>query len=177
MKTKVTIKTTTIINFILGVIIVLLIGIVTYQCSNPKVIQLPPKKEYIHDSIIVNKETIKWKTKTIETKYYDTIILYDTIEVPIYIPIETKLYNDTIKEDSSQISVGIKYSGFKTSLDSVWINYSYIPKEVVKTKTNGFGQYIGIGIQVGYGLGVNNTIFQPFPYIGVGITYGWGYHW
>jgi hypothetical protein len=97
----------------------------------------------------------------------------------IEIPIDHYQYRDTGSTDSTKYTLGINYSGFQPTLDSVWFNYSYTPKTIVKTKRNGWGQYIGVGVQVGVGPSINarDGTFVTGPYVGVGVTYGFGYHW
>lgn len=61
-------------------------------------------------------------------------------------------------------------SGYRPQLDSVWVfpETRYITKEVkVQRKPTRWG----IGIQAGYGVGVNSGQVTAFPYIGVGISY------
>ena len=172
---------------ILGVLVALFFGITIHQCSNPKVKYITSPPERIHDTII--RDSIQIQEKIV-TRYitkdqikFDTIVqidsVFDTLTIYVPIPIEHKSYRDFQLTDTAQWELGINYSGYKPSLDSVWFNYSYIPKEVVKTKERGFGQHIGIGLQVGYGIGIDpiqHTV-HPMPTISVGISYGWGYHW
>lgn len=61
-------------------------------------------------------------------------------------------------------------SGYRPRLDSVWVfpETRYMTKEVpVQRKPTRWG----IGIQAGYGIGVNSGQVRAFPYIGVGISY------
>lgn len=166
---------------ILGVLTLLFFGITVHQCSNPKVeyIEKPKivKETVIKDSIQII-EKVKWKYRTEHDTFFlpsDTI--HDTIWMKI--PIDHYEYRDSASTDSTKYTLGINYSGYKASLDSVWFNYSYVPKEVVKTKKNGWGYCVSIGPQIGYGATIN-TIDRTFisgPYIGVGVSIGWCYHW
>lgn len=172
-----------IVYSILGVLIALFFGITIHQCSNPKVKYVTPPPERIHDTIIRDsiqiQEKVKWKYVT----KYDTAIYiqHDTFLDTIYVqlPINHYQYRDTGGTDSSKYNIGINYSGYRASLDSVWFNYSYTPQTIVQTKRNGWGQYIGIGVQVGIGSSINarDKTFVTGPYVGVGVTYGFGYHW
>ena len=170
---------------ILGVLIALFFGITIHQCSNPKVKYITSPPERIHDTII--RDSIQIQEKVV-TKYvtrdnikFDTVIqidsVFDTLTIYIPIPIEHKSYRDFQLTDTAQWEIGIDYSGYKPSLDSVWFNYSYIPKEVIKTKENALRQFVGISVNVGYGATINTLerTFVPGPYIGVGISYGWGW--
>lgn len=166
---------------ILGVLVALFFGITMHQCSNPKVKYITSPPERIHDTII--RDSIQIKEKVV-TRYitqekivFDTVIQNDTFTIYVPIPIEHKSYRDFQLTDTAQWELGINYSGYKPSLDSVWFNYSYIPKEVVKTKENALRQFIGVSVNIGYGATINtiDRTFVPGPYIGVGISYGWGW--
>lgn len=174
-------------SLIILILSLLLVGIGGILLYDYKVAQIEekyaPEPIIVHDTIIRDsiqiKEKIKWKYVT----KYDTMIYIqrDTMTDTIYvqIPIDHYQYRDTGSTDSTKYSLGINYSGYKASLDSVWFNYSYTPKTIVKTKRNGWGQYVGVGIQVGMGPTINakDGTFVTGPYIGVGVTYGFGYHW
>ena len=166
---------------VLGVLVALFFGITIHQCSNPKVKYITSPPERIHDTII--RDSIQIQEKVV-TRYitqekivFDTVIQNDTFTIYVPIPIEHKSYRDFQLTDTAQWELGINYSGYKPSLDSVWFNYSYIPKEVVKTKENALRQFIGVSVNIGYGATINtiDRTFVPGPYIGVGISYGWGW--
>ena len=140
----------------------------------------------VHDTVIITDTLrIKGKTKTLEV--HDTVWLVkpdsngiDTIKPLVN---ETKLYRDTFTTDSSFIALGVKYTGYEATIDNIDLQYRFSvqPRTIVKKK--GWGQFIGVGIGVGYGAsfvghpsGVG-TIVHAAPEIGVHITYGWGYHW
>lgn len=141
----------------------------------------PSETIYLRDTISIPYEVIKYKTKVKYVTKFDTVVcvvrdsVVDTVQIEL--PIEHKVYQDTIKTDTTNINIGIEYSGFKPQLDRVWIDYSYTGKQVVKSKKKGkFGQSVVIGVQAGYGIGISNPVkFQP--YIGIGVTYGFGYSW
>jgi hypothetical protein len=135
----------------------------------------------ITDTVTISKieiqEKIRYKTLLRVDTVRDTIKLAsnDTI-INIPIPITQNTYTDTLLTDTSTLIIGAKYSGYKSSLDSLWYNYTYKPKEALKSKKKGkFGHSIVIGIQAGYGVGLKP--FNAEPYIGVGITYGFGITW
>jgi hypothetical protein len=175
---------------ILGVLVALFFGITIHQCSNPKVKYITSPPERIHDTIfrdsiqIREKEVVKYKTRDRIT--YDTIIERDTvkdtvnIQIPIYI--EHKSYRDFQVTDTSNWELQIDYSGIQyenhhPSIDNVQFKYSYIPKETIIPKENALRQFVGISINAGYGATINTTdkTFIPGPYIGVGVSYGWGW--
>lgn len=166
---------------ILGVLVALFFGITMHQCSNPKIEYITSPPERIHDTII--RDSIQIQEKVV-TRYitkekivFDTVIQNDTFTIYVPVPIEHKSYRDFQLTDTAQWEIGIDYSGYKPSLDSVWFNYSYIPEEVVKTKENAFRQFVGISVNIGYGATINtiDRTFIPGPYIGVGVSYGWGW--
>lgn len=174
-------------SLIILILSVLLVSIGGFLLYDYKVAQIEekyaPKPVIQHDTIIRDsiqiQEKVKWKYRT---KYDTTLLVFrDTVHdtVMIEIPIDHYQYRDTGSTDSTKYSLGIDYSGYKASLDSVWFNYSYTPQTIVKTKRNGWGQYIGVGVQVGVGPSINarDGTFVTGPYVGVGVTYGFGYHW
>ena len=97
----------------------------------------------------------------------------------VYIPIEHKQYKDTFITDTSKTYLSIDYSGYKASIDNISFYSNYNIKPIEKNKIKGFGQFVGLSINVGYGIGLNynDKSFNNSPYIGIGISYGWGYHW
>lgn len=111
---------------------------------------------------------------------------YDTINYS-YITIKFKdgsVYSYTSDDNSINMIramatlaiIGIDFSGYNAKLDEVRLDCTYKQKEPLKSKKKPvFGQSIVIGIQAGYGVGL-----QPFraePYIGIGVTYGFGITW
>ena len=174
-------------GLIILILSLLLVGIGGFLLYDYKVTQIEekyaPEPIIQHDTIIRDsvqiQEKVKWKYRT---KYDTTLLVFrDTVHdtVLIEIPIDHYQYRDSGSTDSTKYALGINYSGFKPTLDSVWFNYSYTPKTIVKTKRNGWGQYVGVGLQVGVGPSINarDGTFVTGPYIGVGVTYGFGYHW
>ena len=177
--TKERLKTIGIWN-LLAVIAVLIFCIVHNEISSKNI---EPQIITIHDTTVITKEQIKEKEKIKRVVEYDTFFIKetDTIRDTFYVslPIEYKQYRDTFITDTSRTILDIKYSGYKSSLDGVYVQSSFTQKERIKVKTSGFGQYLGIGLQVGYGATINtiDKTFIPGPYIGVGISYGWCYKW
>lgn len=136
-----------------------------------------PSKEIILRDTIQTERLVE-KTKYVQILRVDTI--RDTITVAgkdtiigFEIPIQKYAYKDTIKTDSTTAILGIDFSGYNAKLDEVRLDYTFKQKEPSKKK---WGQSIVIGIQAGYGVGISTTPrFEP--YIGVGITYGFGITW
>lgn len=165
---------------LLAIIVVLIFCIVHNEISSRNI---EPQIITVHDTTIITKEEIKEKEKIKRVVEYDTFFITqrDTIRDTFYVslPIEHKQYRDTFTTDTSRTILDIKYSGYKSSLDGVYVQSSFTQEERIKVKTSGFGQYLGIGLQVGYGATINaiDKTFIPGPYIGVGISYGWCYKW
>lgn len=165
------------VKILIAVSILLVISIVgnVYQYYKPIPVTI------ITDTVTISKieiqEKIRYKTLLRVDTVRDTIRLAsnDTI-ISVSIPITQNTYTDTLLTDTSTLIIGAKYSGYKPSLDSLWYNYTYKPKEALKSKKKGkFGHSIVIGIQAGYGVTIPTPKFEP--YIGVGITYGFGITW
>lgn len=150
-----------------------------------------PDPIVIHDTI---KQTdtlrLREKTKTIEVIRYDTIWIErdsdhcgDTTEMVdtnadfALVPITQSEYRDTFLTDTSRTEVGVLFSGYNARIDSIGINYQLTHNNRVQRKKGGFGWCVMPSIQVGYGLGLNGNIVTASPYIGVGVSIGWGYHW
>ena len=177
--TKERLKTIGIWN-LLAVIAVLIFCIVHNEISSRNI---EPQIITVHDTTIITKEQIKEKEKIKRVVEYDTffIVEKDTVRDTVYVslPVEHKQYRDTFTTDTSRTILDIKYSGYKAQLDGLYVESHYKAKETIKVKHTGFGQFVGVGLQVGYGASINyvNKTFQPSPYIGVGVVYGWGYHW
>lgn len=174
-------------GLIILILSLLLVGIGGFLLYDYKVAQIEekyiPEPVIQYDTIIRDSIQIQEKVKLKYVTKYDTAIYikHDTFMDTVYVqlPINHYQYRDTGSTDSSKYNIGINYSGYKASLDSVWFNYSYIPQTIVKTKKNGWGQFVGVGLQVGVGPSINarDGTFVTGPYVGVGVTYGFGYHW
>lgn len=176
--TKEKLKTIGILN-LLAVIVVLILCIIHNEISSRNI---EPQIITVHDTTIITKEEIKEKEKIKRVVEYDTFFIKetDTIRDTFYVslPIEHKQYRDTFTTDTSRTILDIKYSGYKSSLDGVYVHSSFTQKERIKVKHTGFGQFVGVGLHLGYGASINHIdkTFNSGPCISVGITYGWGYH-
>lgn len=160
-------------------IIILVIFLIGWFCSK-KYYYVPINPVEIHDTIKIDSVRIVEKTKIVDKSVFDTTYIwkYDTITdtIKLEIPIEHKEYIDTLRTDTSEIDLRIKYSGFKTSLDEIDITNHYYVKQPVKTNKIKVGQSITLGVQTGYGVTLTDQP-QFSPYIGLGITYGLGITW
>ena len=182
-------------GLIILILSLLLVGIGGFLLYDYKVTQIEekyaPEPIVVHDTIIKDsiqiQEKVKWKYRT----KYDTVVIVskeiitDTVTITVQDSIDIQLridhlqYTDTIKKDSSECRIQIDYSGYKPSLDNVLIDYSHTPKTIVQPKKNGWGWCVSIGPQIGYGATINTVdrTFIPGPYVGVGVSIGWCYHW
>lgn len=116
------------------------------------------------DTFYVTKEKIRYRDKIV----LDTIFITDTVLLR-----EQKCYTDSFST--------VYVSGIEPEIDSI---FHYIPRDTIRinttetvtyTKTKHWGQSVVVGVQLGYGVTINQTpTFSP--YIGVGITYGFGYN-
>lgn len=134
-------------------------------------------KERIKTEVVTKYDTIK---DVAPNPVHDTIIKWQTARVPIYHPRDcTKMIRGA---DSANVRLPISQrvyrdsnytawvSGYKPSLDSIhtYNKMVYTTRTIERTITKPPRKW-GIGINVGYGYGINSKLFEP--YIGVGVTY------
>ena len=172
---------------IVGVISLVVGTVIGWLLTKHYYAPTPVTPTTIHDTVfrdsIQIKEVIKWKYRT--TK--DSIISHgpivttdnDTIIIPndtISIPIDHYDYSDSAVTDTSCVKWTVLYSGYNASIDTFYLDWTFTPSTPIEVKDNGWSQFVGIGASIGYGLGCANPLrFEPF--IGITVTYGWGYHW
>lgn len=156
------------------------------------------RPEVIHDTVTVHDTLrIKEHTKPKEVLRHDTIWLPDTTSKTTssttkdttskdtdftLVPITQYEYRDTFTTDSSRIELGVLFSGWHAQIDGIDLKSQYTIQPRTIEKKKGWGQFIGVGIGVGYGAsfvvnGSGSANVYAAPEIGVHITYGWGYHW
>ena len=170
--------------FALCCIILALIGI----CTILAVKSARMSKKYIkteitvevRDTIRITDTIIQKKTEFVEVLRTDTIwkLLTDTDSIFVEVPIEKYSYKDTIKTDTSRVEIDIEFEGYKAKIDSLSLMVQFRPTIstfVPEDKKYKFGQSLTVGLQVGYGLGIQSRQFEP--YIGVGVVYGFGITW
>ena len=107
------------------------------------------------DTVTVTKPVIQYKyiTQVITDTLYNT----DSIKVPVHIPIER-----TIFQDSTYRAV---VSGYWASLDTIQV----FPLHTYTTITNTKQKRFNIGIQAGVGYGICTK--KPDVYVGLGVSY------
>ena len=138
------------------------------QPEGEKTVKIDTIHIHTRDTLKVEVEKVRIHTKILEVK--DTLFVHDTILLR-----ESKVYADTISQ--------IWFSGIEAQIDSIEYTLprdTTIIKETIEIrKKKGFGQSVTIGIQAGYGVGfgIKDKTYGAEPYIGIGVTYGFGYHW
>lgn len=145
----------------------------TIEVSNPADIEAHSKPKYV-----IKRDTM-WLPRPVSP--CDSVdSLCDgrvTDSIPVDIPIMAYEYRDTFQTDTSRIELGIRYEGYKAKIDGIDLQYRFESQPRIIEKKKGWGQFIGVGIGVGYGASVVGQTVYAAPEIGVHITYGWGYHW
>lgn len=135
----------------------------------------------IHDTICrTDTAYLAGKTKTLYVVRHDTIREweYDTITHTEYavVPIEQRLYKDTFATDTSSIALAVAFSGYKAQIDSVGLDYTFVVQPRTIREKKGFGWCVMPSVQVGYGVAFGNQVVAT-PYVGVGVSVGFGYTW
>jgi len=118
---------------------------------------------YIYDTIRIEKPVLKLSriTDTFLVRTVDTIRLKDTLYFAL--PREQKMY----KEENYQAWI----SGYRPELDSIHLfhkTHQIITSTTIQPKPK--PRRWGIGIQVGYGVTIQQNTLKPTPYIGIGLT-------
>lgn len=161
-------------HYVIELVLVISLGLAFLFIANMKR-EVEVQKIEVRDTIYVDSVRIQEKTVLKYVQKYDTVIEYitarDTILVNVEIPISHYQYKDTI----DSFSVDIKYSGYNACLEDVRVKYQAdLQKPVRRQKNHVLGQSIVLGAHVGFGIDRN---FQFSPYLGIGVTYGFGYCW
>lgn len=162
-------------NIILIILILVssfLIGYIIIQKNNlepPEVkYELHRDTVYVTDTIIKQKTKIQYITKDSIQYIYKTDSIVDTIKIDI--PIEHKIYRDTITNDSNTYDISIRYSGYNSSIDELNIQSTYNNKIVIQKKKQ---RRFHISLQAGYYTGYNLIDKQIYsgPGGGIGFSY------
>lgn len=149
---------------------VVVLMVITFFCGKScnKVEQVISTVE-VRDTLYIDKivhDTIpKLVYKEIKDIKIDTLYSVDSIQVPVYIPIEQSIYSNTV--DSIEYTAYV--SGYKSSLDSIYFKYKYpiITNTITNTITKKDKFNFGVGLYGGY-----SPIYKNFDVIfGVGIQY------
>ena len=112
----------------------------------------------IHDTIV------KWQEARVPREHFRdlTKMTKGSDSVDVTLPITQRIYKD------SNYTAWV--SGYQPKLDSIhtYNKMVYTTRTIERTVTKPPNRW-GIGINAGYGYGVNSKLFEP--YIGVGVTY------
>ena len=149
----------------------LLGGVVVYHFTTKS----PQIEKIVVRDTIVHTDTISYTKIIKQDKYhYDTIMIRDTVWIAD-IPQVYSDSTDTYKIDINAVKL------YDYSLDIYRVD-TFI-KEIEKVpqieRKGGWCWSVNAGLQVGYGLNVNPHNMQAnfSPYIGVGVSLGFGYSW
>ena len=169
-------------KYILSAVSGIAVGAIAMLCLNKCSGVEPIEPIIIHDSIDVHDTTyIAGKTKVLQVR--DTIVItkYDTIagktDTTQTLVYATKEYADTFATDTSSIALAVRYSGYNAKIDSVGLQYRFEVQPKVVHDKRGWGWCVMPSVQVGYGVGLNGSQVIASPYVGVGVSVGFGYHW
>ena len=135
----------------------------------------PQIEKIVVRDTIVQTDTISYTKIIKQDKYhYDTIMIRDTVWIAD-IPQAYSDSTDTYKIDINAVKL------YDYSLDIYRVDTLF--KEIEKVpqieRKGGWCWSVNAGLQIGYGLNVNPHNMQAnfSPYIGVGVSLGFGYSW
>ncbi len=148
-------------------VVILLFGYLVGRCSVHD--NFPGKEGFVTTDTLTLRDTIR----EVFPMVVDVTISEDDIEVPVtdivirndslvVLPIEVKTYEG--KDYRAQVS------GYRPQLDwiEVFPETKYITRETVSRPPP---KRWGLGVQLGYGVGVAGGKVHGVPYVGVGISY------
>ena len=137
----------------------------THECKVTEVVHTDTIKTIRVDTIRVER--------TFTDYVYDTIVVNDTV----YVADIPRVYTDSTADYALNVRA-VKMYDYRLDIFRVDTIIRYIQEKPTEPKERGkFGQSVVIGLQVGYGFGVQPKTMQARfePYIGIGITYGFGF--
>jgi hypothetical protein len=120
------------------------------------------------DTVII-RDTIREAYPVEKVRYIDRVeteTLYlpgDTVKVAVEVPIERKIYETP--------DYKAEIEGFRPSLVSMELYRQTQAITQIRTVAVPDRKRWGVGIQAGYGVGLQNGQVKTFPYIGVGVSY------
>ena len=153
---------------ILGVILTLAIGVLTYHPSEVKTTVKTIVKTDTITNVIERRDTI-YKPKPVTTE----IVRVDTVRADTVLVYESKRYNVPVRTDSVSGEIDVVASGVDCSVDSVmWrlqiptrtITNTIETERVISKKT-----HLNWGVTVGAGYGVLTR--KPDVFVGFGVMY------
>ena len=130
--------------------------------------------EVVHTDTIqtIRVDTIRVE-RTFTNNIYDTIVVNDTV----YVADIPRVYTDSTADYALNVRA-VKMYDYRLDIFRVDTIIRYTQEKPTEPKKRGkIGQSVVVGLQAGYGLGVQPTTMQARfePYIGIGITYGFGF--
>lgn len=158
---------------ILLVLSLIIIGFLGYMCGRTTVPTEVIKTDTttIHDTLW--KDTTIYEKQLVPKKIVE--IKRDTITKDTVLVTESKEYEKSLVSGKDTCDLKLYVSGIEPSLDSLEmalkthteVKTLEITKYVQKEKT--FKDRFHLGLQVGYGLGLQSKDFQP--YVGLGVSF------
>lgn len=137
----------------------------THECKGTDVVHTDTIQTIRVDTIRVER--------TFTNHIYDTIVVNDTV----YVADIPSVYTDSTADYALNVRA-VKMYDYRLDIFRVDTIIRYMQEKPIEQKKRGkMGQSVVIGLQAGYGLGVQPTTMQACfePYIGIGITYGFGF--
>lgn len=166
-------KKSDVIITILLVLSLIIIGFLGYMCGRTTVPTEVIKTDTttIHDTLW--KDTTIYEKQLVPKKIVE--IKRDTITKDTVLVTESKEYEKSLISGKDTCDLKLYVSGIEPSLDSLEmrlkthteVNTVEITKYVQKEKT--FKDRFHLGLQLGYGLGLQSKDFQP--YVGLGVSF------
>lgn len=164
-------KKSILIGFICILIGFLLGGVVVYHFTTKS----PQIERIVVRDTIVQTDTISYTKIVKQDRYhYDTIMLRDTV----WIADIPQNYTDSCEDYKLDINA-VKLYDYSLDIYKVDTFIKEIEKVPQIERKGGWCWSVNAGLQVGYGLNVNPSNMQAnfSPYIGVGVSLGFGYSW
>lgn len=137
----------------------------THECNGTEVVRTDTIQTIRVDTIRVER--------TFTNHIYDTVIVNDTV----YIADIPRVYTDSTTDYALNVRA-VKLYDYRLDIFRVDTITRYIQEKPAEPKKRcKAGQSVVIGLQAGYGLGVQPATMQARfePYVGIGITYGFGF--
>lgn len=150
--------------------VIALLMLLSYVCGYDKAQKRMEKATSVRVDTLIRIDTItqykpKYVTNTLEKveliQIRDTIRVHDTLYVAL--DRQKKVY-----EDSTYRAV---VSGINPSLDEIAVYQKQIYVDRTQTVIQKERSRWGVGLQIGYGMGVRGQNLEHFPYVGIGLSY------
>ena len=155
------------IKWLLAFVVAVLLACISYETGYNRASQRTP--EVVVDTLVVRDTITQYEAVVEERRVVEKVFLpvTDTLRLrdTLYIEVEREqlVWRDSLTD--------IYVSGVMPRVDSV---RHYVTERVVTmTETRTIRQKCrwGVGINVGYGIGMQNSSLVASPYVGVGLSY------